>query len=262
MRAASLVLRRRATSRAHRDFEVRSGRGLAQPLLAAALKARRRGGPSPGTAITRSGREGCRSTSRAGIARDAHAGSSVAYACFPGRQAVFLTAAGQDASGGVIREELAAVHPHRRDHAVPAHACGPARACGRCVQPRHRGRAPGTVAIRLAPVSRSCTCASTGSPWSAFHGGHRPGRCRQPGEPGFPPACASAAATGCIPGCTPRTGRPGITDRALPAVTSSPPSSLRSSATAWRRRSAPTRLSDDGWRGRSLLRTGRCPWAG
>ncbi len=180
----------------------------------------------------------------------------------PARQAVFLTAAGQDASGGVIREELAAVHPHRRDHAVPAHACGPARACGRCVQPRQRGRNPGTVAIRLAPVSRSCTCASTGSPWSAFHGGHRPGRCRQPGEPGFPPACASAAATGCIPGCTPRAGRPGITDRALPAVTSSPPSSLRSSATAWRRRSATTRLSDDGWRGRSLLRRGRCPWAG
>jgi hypothetical protein len=45
-------------------------------------------------------------------------------------------------------------------------------------------------------------------------------------------------------------------------MTSSPPSSLRSSATAWRRRSATTRLSDDGWRGRSLLRRGRYPWAG
>ena len=216
MRAASrLVLRRRATSRA-RNFEVRSGRGLARPLLAAALKARARRAVS-GHAHHPVRPRGlpvhlaCRHRSQR-----AHVGSSVAYACFPGRQAVFLTAAGQDASGGVIREELAAAHPHRRDHAVPAHACGPARAWGRWVQPRHRGRAPGTVAIRLAPVSRSCTCASTGSPWSAFHGGHRPGRCRQPGEPGFPPACASAAATSCIPGCTPRTGRPGITDRALP----------------------------------------------
>ena len=117
---------------------------------------------------------------------------------------------------------------HRRDDAVAAHACGPARACGRWVQPRQRGPAPATVAIRLAPalrrsparadplprtrvytiaVSRSCTCASTGSPSFAFHGGHRPGRCRQPGEPAFPPACASAAAPSCIPGCTPRTGK-------------------------------------------------------
>jgi hypothetical protein len=55
-----------------------------------------------------------------------------------------------------------------------------------------------------------------GSPWSAFHGGHRPGRCRQPGEPGFPPACASAAVTGCNWGCTPSPGgrtQPGVTGR-------------------------------------------------
>ena len=234
---------------------VRSGRGLARPLLAAALKA--------GTARRASLAHGHHPVRPRGLpvlacrhrSRRAHAGS-VAYACFPDRQAVFLSAAGQDASGGVIREELAA--------AVAPGCCAPSRSSQRSVRatPRQRGRGPGTVAIRLAPVSRSCTCASTGSPWSAFHGGHRPGRCRQPGEPGFPPACASAAATGCIPGCTPRTGRPGITDRALPAVTSRPPSSLRSSATAWRRRSATTRLSDDGWRGRSLLRRGRYPCAG
>jgi hypothetical protein len=72
-----------------------------------ALKARRRGGPSFGTAITRADREGYRPASSAGIARDAHAGSSVACADFPGRQAVFLTAADQDAAEG-IREELAA----------------------------------------------------------------------------------------------------------------------------------------------------------
>jgi hypothetical protein len=56
-----LLLRRHATSRAHRDIEVRSGRGLARPLLAAALKARRRGGPSrarpsPGPAARATGR--------------------------------------------------------------------------------------------------------------------------------------------------------------------------------------------------------------
>jgi hypothetical protein len=122
---------------------------------------------------------------------------------------VFLTAPGHDASGGVIRDELAAavVGPglahrpgrhrqrHRRDDAVPAHVCGPARA-----DPLPRTR------VNTIAVSRSCTCASTGSPSSAFHGGHHPGQCRQPGEPAFPPACASAAATSCIPGCTPRTG--------------------------------------------------------
>jgi len=59
-----------------------------------------------GTAVTRAGREGYRPASSAGIARDAHAGS-VACADFPGRQAVFLTAADQDAAEG-IREELAA----------------------------------------------------------------------------------------------------------------------------------------------------------
>ncbi len=239
MRAAGrLVLRRRATSRAHRNLEMRSGGGLARPLLAAALKARRRGGPSPGTAVTRSGRGGYRSTSRAGIARNARmpAAASPTPASLAGKLCSSPRQARMPA--GDFREELAAAvtspdahrpaqqngpsghrpgrRRHRRDHAVPAHACGPARACGRWVRPRHRGRDPGTVAIRLAPVSRSCTCASTGSPWSAFHGGYRPGRCRQPGEPGFPPACASAAATSCIPGCTPRTGRPGITDRALP----------------------------------------------
>ena len=59
-----------------------------------------------GTAITRAGREGYWPASSAGIARDAHA-SNVARADFPGRQAVFLTAADQDAAEG-IREELAA----------------------------------------------------------------------------------------------------------------------------------------------------------
>jgi hypothetical protein len=60
-----------------------------------------------GTAITRLGREGYRPASSAGIARGAHASSSVAWADFAGRQAVFLTAADQDAAEG-IREELAA----------------------------------------------------------------------------------------------------------------------------------------------------------
>jgi len=70
-------------------------------------KARRRGGPALGAAITGFGREGYRSTPIAGIARDAHAGSTVAYAYLPGREAMFHTAADQDASG-IVREELAA----------------------------------------------------------------------------------------------------------------------------------------------------------
>jgi len=57
-----------------------------------------------------------------------------------------------------------------------------------------------------------------GSPWSALHGGHCPGRCRQPGEPGFPPACASAAVTGCNWGCStlsppPAGAQQGVTGR-------------------------------------------------
>ena len=82
-----------------------------------------------------------------------------------------------------------------------------------------RGRAP-------CPRTRVCTIAVSkvihlrlhGSPWSAFHGGHRPSRCRQPGEPGFPPACASAAVTGCNWGCStpsppPAGAQPGVTGR-------------------------------------------------
>jgi hypothetical protein len=65
-----------------------------------ALKPRWHGGPFLGTAITRTGCEGYRPASSAGIARDTHAGSSVACADFRGRRAVFLTAADQDASGG------------------------------------------------------------------------------------------------------------------------------------------------------------------
>jgi hypothetical protein len=61
-----------------------------------------------GTAITRTGREGYRPASSAGIARDAHADSSVAFAYFRGRRAVFLTAADQDAQRRGIRDELAA----------------------------------------------------------------------------------------------------------------------------------------------------------
>ena len=94
--------------------------------------------------------------------------------------------------------------PRVRDHRSPARA-GP--------------RAPG-------PRTRVCTIAVSkvihlrlhGSPWSAFHGGHRPGRCRQPGEPGFPPACASAAVTGCNWGCStlsppPAGAQQGVTGR-------------------------------------------------
>jgi hypothetical protein len=86
---------------------MRSGLGLAQPLRAAGPKGAKARQAVLGTATTRAGREGYRPASRAGIARDAQAGSSVACADFPGRQAVFLTAADQDAAEG-IREELAA----------------------------------------------------------------------------------------------------------------------------------------------------------
>ena len=79
---------------------------LARALLARALEARRRGEPSLGAPIIRFGREGHRFTSSAGIARDAHAGSTVAYAYFPSGEAAFLTAADQDVSR-VSCEELA-----------------------------------------------------------------------------------------------------------------------------------------------------------
>ena len=82
---------------------------------------------------------------------------------------------------------------------------------------RPRARCPRTRVCTIA-VSKVIHLRLHGSPWSAFHGGHRPGRCRQPGEPGFPPACASAAVTGCNWGCStpsppPAGAQPGVTGR-------------------------------------------------
>lgn len=94
--------------------------------------------------------------------------------------------------------------PRVRDHRSPARA-GPRAPC-----PRTR--------VCTIAVSKVIHLRLHGSPWSAFHGGHRPGRCRQPGEPGFPPACASAAVTGCNWGCStlsppPAGAQQGVTGR-------------------------------------------------
>ena len=93
--------------------------------------------------------------------------------------------------------------PRVRDHRSPVRA-GPRAPC-----PRTR--------VCTIAVSKVIHLRLHGSPWSAFHGGHRPGRCRQPGEPGFPPACASAAVTGCNWGCStpspPPAGRSAGRDR-------------------------------------------------
>jgi AcrR family transcriptional regulator len=56
-------------------------------------------------AIARFGREGYRSTSVADIARDAGVGGTGPYAYFPGKEALFLAAVDEDASG-VIHEGL------------------------------------------------------------------------------------------------------------------------------------------------------------
>ena len=143
---------------------------------------------------------------------------------------MFLTAADQDAAEG-IREELAAAAagPGARNGVsqfLRALSDVPGEPGSRRRQPRVRDhRSPARAGPRApCPRTRVCTIAVSkvihlrlhGSPWSAFHGGHRPGRCRQPGEPGFPPACASAAVTGCNWGCsTPlsRRGRSAGRDR-------------------------------------------------
>ena len=59
-------------------------------------------------AITRFGRDGFRATSVADIARDAGVGGTVAYAYFPGKEALFLAAVDVDAAG-VIEEGLASI---------------------------------------------------------------------------------------------------------------------------------------------------------
>ncbi len=56
-------------------------------------------------AIARFGRDGFRSTSVADIARDASVGGTVAYAYFPSKEALFLTAVDEDAAA-VIRDGL------------------------------------------------------------------------------------------------------------------------------------------------------------
>jgi AcrR family transcriptional regulator len=59
-------------------------------------------------AIDRFGRDGYRATSVADIARDASVGGSVAYAYFPGKEALFLAAVDEDAAA-VIEEGLTSV---------------------------------------------------------------------------------------------------------------------------------------------------------
>ena len=59
-------------------------------------------------AIERFGRDGFRSTSLADIARDAGVGGTVAYAYFPGKEALFLAAVDEDAAG-VIGEGLQSI---------------------------------------------------------------------------------------------------------------------------------------------------------
>jgi AcrR family transcriptional regulator len=59
-------------------------------------------------AIARFGREGYRQTSVADIARDASVGSTVAYAYFPNKEALFLAAVDEDAAA-VIQSALTAV---------------------------------------------------------------------------------------------------------------------------------------------------------
>jgi AcrR family transcriptional regulator len=62
-------------------------------------------------AVTRFGRDGYRATSVADIARDAGVGGTVAYAYFPGKEALFLAAVDHDAAA-VIGEGLATVIEH------------------------------------------------------------------------------------------------------------------------------------------------------
>ena len=61
-----------------------------------------------GAAVARFGRDGYRATSVADIARDAGVGGTVAYAYFPGKEALFLAALDEDAAA-VINEGLASV---------------------------------------------------------------------------------------------------------------------------------------------------------
>ena len=62
-------------------------------------------------AIARFGRDGYRPTAVADIARDAGVGGTVAYAYFPGKEALFLAAVDEDAAA-VIREGLSSVIEH------------------------------------------------------------------------------------------------------------------------------------------------------
>jgi len=65
-------------------------------------------------AIVRFGRDGYRAASVADIARDAGVGGTVAYAYFPGKEALFLAAADEDAAA-VIDEGLAAAETAGED---------------------------------------------------------------------------------------------------------------------------------------------------
>jgi AcrR family transcriptional regulator len=67
-------------------------------------------------AIDRFGRDGYRATSVADIARDAGVGGTVAYAYFPGKEALFFAAVDEDAAA-VIQEGLASTfaEPHLPD---------------------------------------------------------------------------------------------------------------------------------------------------
>ncbi|MDP1818566.1 MAG: TetR/AcrR family transcriptional regulator [Acidimicrobiales bacterium] len=71
----------------------------ARPDTAAATKGAQTRQAILDAAIARFGREGYRATSVADIARDAGVGGTVAYAYFPNKEALFLAAIDEDASG-------------------------------------------------------------------------------------------------------------------------------------------------------------------
>ena len=102
-------------------------------------------GRPPGAAATWFGREGYRCTPVTVIARDVHAGSTVAYAYFPGREAVFRTAAEADASG-IIREELAAA-------AAPRWRPGPIRYSSPTRLTRYPARTAGPHRSHVSGIS-------------------------------------------------------------------------------------------------------------
>src|SRR5690349_11896890 len=91
----------------------------------------------------------------AGIAPGAHAGRTVGYACFPGREAVFGTPAGAD-------DRAAALVP------PPAHPLGDPRRHPRGLHLRHHGALPrpswGTVMCTTSATSATTTTPPRSAP--------------------------------------------------------------------------------------------------